>query len=387
MKRITVGAAVVMLAFSGTVSFAQIRDFVNSAKNLRNLAQVIANARSNSRKITVVGVPTSVVRSGIIGLKNAPTPSEYTPVTASLINYRRRPVFKFNVWGKIFPVYEGNRVVGREHIVGRGFYRSATALANDLHLFYGGKGAVWMGRKGNKVKFYAMPMNGILFQPEGWSKPLVLNSEDYFVTYDIETQQGRILENRPSVYEAYERFYEEEPLQFYRNSAPGQHATSGGSNFSAPADVALSWRKNTEETPLVEEQTPRISLEESLEIYSGYSQEVAALRQTGLTNEWWEELQLAKQYDSGMALGSDVVRFYNNYVNMPAIIQVKQLTTGKVGKIYEFPVEGLEIHLRNGNIIRINPEESVLFYGQDNTFNLIQRDRLMDLNSFELITR
>lgn len=391
-NKFIVSGILVALLMPGTHAFAHFKGAALSAKNLANLERVIADASRAQTKAIIVNVPKDVVKSGKIALTRAKIPNNFTPVTASLINFSNRPIFQPKVWGKEHAVLDrNNQIVGKEILVGRGFYWSSTSLARDLNTFYGGKGTVWVSRRGDKVKIYALPVNGILYQPAGFAKPLVLNSEEYFVTYDIKTQQGQVLANIPSVYGAYTPLGQKEETSLppvskkKRRISPSQHFVGRMDNI-APADNRMYWRKNVEEWPAEQEQT--LSLKESLKIYSKYHQSVAQLRQTGETEQWWQAAGLDKQYSTGGLLGEAVVRFYSlRPANLPVAVSVKQVASGKKGKIYELPVDGLKIQLNNGRTVAVNPEESVLFHSQNNAFMLIKRSQLEDIQSFEVLAR
>lgn len=370
MKKTVVGTLVVAFMLSTTHAFAQFKGAALSAKNLKNLERVISNACHDSKKVYTVNVPYG---GGKLRLTRAVVHEE-TPVTASLIRYRRNSIQL--KWGKESTVLSAsNQVLKTEYPAGRGFYGGAKRLAKDLHAFYGGKGTVWVRRDGKEVKFYALPVDGILFQPEGYAKPLVLNSDEYFVIYDIKEQTGWLAENKPSVYEAYRPKTAGKQVTYVRPaSAPKQHsAKQKKSKVSKPvADHTLSWRKEAVETVPVEERT--LSGEQ---IFQKSYQTVAQLRASGKTENWWQYDGLAKQFDTGVALGQAVAQFYDlHQANLPASIPVKKVIGDTNGSIYEIPVEGLEIQLKNGRTVVLNPEEFVLFRFKGNSFMPIKRSEL-----------
>ena len=90
---------------------------------------------------------------------------------------------------------------------GKGFYHSQAALARDLHRFYGDEGPLYeMG--GSRVRMYALPVDGILYQPEEYHTPLVLKADEYFVIYDVVNKTGQLVENTPGVYNAFKEVEE-----------------------------------------------------------------------------------------------------------------------------------------------------------------------------------
>ena len=84
------------------------------------------------------------------------------------------------------------------------FYRDQSVLARDLHQFYSGKGPLYRAPNGRRVKLYALPVNGILYQPADYEVPVVLNSYEYFVVYDVEAGTGQLAENTRALYSSFE---------------------------------------------------------------------------------------------------------------------------------------------------------------------------------------
>lgn len=85
--------------------------------------------------------------------------------------------------------------------VGKAFYEDQSALARDLNEFYEGSGIeVEVG--GQLAKLYALPADGIVYKPAGYSEPVVLLAEEDFVVYYPRTKTGQLVKNTPEMREA-----------------------------------------------------------------------------------------------------------------------------------------------------------------------------------------
>ena len=76
---------------------------------------------------------------------------------------------------------------------------------------------LFIGPDGREVKLYALPVDGILYKAPGYKVPVVLNSNEYFVIYDVKAQTGKIAENRPEIYNIFKPRGSGEILQVVRN--------------------------------------------------------------------------------------------------------------------------------------------------------------------------
>lgn len=180
-----------------TPAFAQFKNPVKATKNLSNLERSVTLAQQVSPSHITSWVPSYFVPSQKVSLQTVPVPVKRTPVTASLLNrvgHFPEPVHMRALGSKFIMGGFG------EHGYGKAFYEDQTELARDLHAFYEGKADTLIGPDGHKVKLYALPVDGILYKPVAYRFPVVLNSREYFVVYDTQTQTGRIAKNTPEVY-------------------------------------------------------------------------------------------------------------------------------------------------------------------------------------------
>ncbi len=229
MKRSIVGTLVVAFILSGTQAFAQFKLSPKSAKNLANLERVIARAAHPpvSGRPVANGLPDGWVSGNAMALLRVKMPKTITPANksyATLLN-RQFMELKSTVAGKAGMVRFGegsylNVPASQEistpaslaNIVADGWtwfgspiYEDANLLAKNLNEFYDGNADVLIGPDGREAKLYTLPIDGILYKPTGESTPLVLNSNEYFVVYDVQSQTGKIMENKPEVYNQWGR--------------------------------------------------------------------------------------------------------------------------------------------------------------------------------------
>ena len=205
MKKRVISSLVAVLLLCTVPAFAQFRNMAEGAKNLANLD--IALTRATQRAVigrpVVNHLPLGIAPNAV-GLLRVKMPKVVTPVNHSYVQYVNR-VGVENL--KLIP----HDWVGPkgEHVL----YDNQTQLARDLDAFYNGEADIYVGPDGHSVKLYALPVDGLLYKPQGYEVPLVLNSNEYFVVYDLETQTGIIAQNTPQVYKMYRRLI---PTDFHR---------------------------------------------------------------------------------------------------------------------------------------------------------------------------
>lgn len=209
MKKISVVSLLAFVLFPGSPAFTQPRNPVKAAVNLANVERVVADAVTQNVKEASIQealinawVPAHFVSSEKVTLQAVVVPTQYTPVTASLLNqippsanenHMRALASRFILGGY------------GEHGYGKAFYEDASELARDLDRSYQGNAEIRVGPDGREVKLYALPVDGILYKPVGYSTPKVLNSQDYFVIYDVKAQTGKIADNIPLMYNLFQK--------------------------------------------------------------------------------------------------------------------------------------------------------------------------------------
>ncbi len=208
MKKTVIGILFIASILSATNAFAQFKNPVKTVKNLMNLERVVSRAAKHpmdSRQI--IKVPAGIIENNKVALT---TPvlnraARYTPVMASLVKYinslaavRAKTIDGYSFLPS-FWVMKG----------GQALYRDQASLTDDLKKFYEDVDS-YVSADGREVKLYALPVDGILYKPAGYNKPVVLNAQDYFVIYDVASQTGKIAENRPEIYNVFKpRVYDE----------------------------------------------------------------------------------------------------------------------------------------------------------------------------------
>ncbi len=229
MKRSIVGTLVVAFILSGTQAFAQFKLSPKSAKNLANLERVVARAAHPpvSGRPVANRLPEGWVSGNAMALLRVKMPKTITPANksyATLLN-RQFMELKSTMAGKSGMVRFGEKSymnvpafqdistpANLANIVADGWtwfgspiYEDANLLAKNLNEFYDGNADVLIGPDGREAKLYTLPVDGTLYKPAGESTPLVLNSNEYFVVYDVQNQTGKIMENKPEVYNQWGR--------------------------------------------------------------------------------------------------------------------------------------------------------------------------------------
>lgn len=203
MKKIAVSSLVIVLVVSGTHVFAQFKNPAKATKNLTHLERVIARAAQPARLgYPVVQLPAGVVTGNAVGLSWVKAPQAVTPVTQSYNKHLKQilaPSYTVKIDLEIAAKTAIHEWMGQTNNQGV-FYTDQSQLARDLDAFYEGNAETYIGPDGREVKLYALPVNGILYQPAGYAQPMVLNSNEYFVIYDVASRSGKIAENIPEVY-------------------------------------------------------------------------------------------------------------------------------------------------------------------------------------------
>ncbi len=211
MQKIVVSSLVAVLLVPGTCAFAQFKDSAKAAKNLANLDRVVARATKGVviGRPVVTDLPPGLVRGNAIGLLRVKMPKAITPVNKSYVTFLNNKFQELST----FPTPESLAGITANEWANnpkRVFYQDQSELARDLDKFYQGKADIFIGPDGREVKFYALPVDGILYKPVGYTDAVVLNSSEYFVIYDVAAKTGKIAENTPEVYNLFKPRLEDE---------------------------------------------------------------------------------------------------------------------------------------------------------------------------------
>lgn len=197
--------AVCALLLLPAAAFAQFKNLPKASRTAKNLsAAVERKTLQQISKPTLIQsfVPKEFAPQQSINVTGAVRPLQATAVNAGfLYMLKHNPgVPAHEVGGRFLLGHAG------EPPAGKAYYTSQTELAQNLNTFYKGQGVVKQGPDGRNVKLYALPVDGILYKPVGYSRPVVLKAEDYFVIYNMEEKTGQLVENTPQMRQLFSRY-------------------------------------------------------------------------------------------------------------------------------------------------------------------------------------
>ena len=202
----TIISLLTILAVPGACAFAQFTSTpARSALNARNIKQVLVRRLSEVSAGFSVRVPTHVLKEGYVYLRPVTMPLSITPANRSLFSKAEANSHSYPL--RSLAIDFVSRPVKSE--LDRAFYEDQSTLARDLNAFYEGKSPIYRGLDGHVVQLYALPVDGLLYKPVGYQVPVVLNSNDYFVIYDVKNKTGHIADNTPEVYNLFKPYVDE----------------------------------------------------------------------------------------------------------------------------------------------------------------------------------
>ena len=323
MKKTVIGTLVAAFILSGTHAFAQFKDPAKAAKNLANLDRVVASA-TKKPSLGPAKLPSSMVAPGNAGLTRAILPKTITPVNKSYFKFVQTwygPKWDLSPYSTLKSTAKAlkDRI---EKSALRPFYTRQEKLAQNLDEFYQGKADMLIGPDGRKVKLYALPADGILYKPEGYSTPLVLNANDYFVIYDVEARTGKIAENKPEVYNLFKQASEEEIYGEFEG-----YEVEPGIGSWRPKDPAQ---------------------------YYKWKRDLARDNPWRLEN--WEQGQYPSQFTSQQELAEALYKFDGKDVP-----RAHNLATDMVRYVYELP-KPVVLAQPGVDAIKLNPKDWVVVY-------------------------
>ena len=215
MQKYIVTSLFILSMMIPSAAFAQFgkgssRALLNT-KRLEHAVRKAAAAPKIPRYMGIkVPVSNTLVTGGQIVLFPVISPTSQTPANYSFV----KTMVPLEQWFKEIDVERSEiarmiaiswqRTPGEFPPGAKAFYQDQSVLARDLHQFYSGKGPLYRAPNGRQVKLYALPVNGILYQPAGYKMPVVLNSYEYFVVYDVEAGTGQLAKNTRALYSTFE---------------------------------------------------------------------------------------------------------------------------------------------------------------------------------------
>lgn len=363
--------SVLLISLVGSLpAFAQFKSPSLKAVNTKRLQRSLAQVQLGKTLGTVPArVPKSVLPGKTVYLTPVAIPRTVTPANQAFLEnlnnvfaqikhlgYSKAQVSKLMAELWVSPTRHSPHN-------GKGFYDDQNELARALHSYYHGLGTLYISPAGRQVKLYALPADGILYQPVGYSRPLVLTAKDYFVVYDINEQTGQIAKNIPQVY----------------NLFMPCRSTTLAQQLQAEYDKA----------------------------------ELA--RQSGENEDLWQAIGGEKNYyNSETLLARDVTEFYyqkkrieslrNSDIegSLEALVEstpkqravypieaphVRDIVHGEEGYIYEIPVSGVYyVDLRYNQAVELLPKQFAVFYvPAGHSSFIVERRVLEDPSMFQPI--
>lgn len=205
LQKTAVHGLLFVLLVPGTQAFAQFKNPALIEKNLANIDIIIERATKGATlgRPVITELPPDIVNGKAVGLLRVKLPKQVTPVSESYTRFLDA-AYKAVSPSYAYPTRESMVNIAGASWVGkngeRAFYTDQNQLARDLDNYYKETTQVRIGPDGREVKLFMLPVDGIVYKPVGYRDPLVLNSKDYFVIYDVASQTGKIADNKPEVY-------------------------------------------------------------------------------------------------------------------------------------------------------------------------------------------
>ena len=347
-----------ILLLCATDGFAQFRSAPKAARNLARLDRIVeqAVAPQVSDRV-IVRVPHGMISGNKTVLTAAKLPQQVTAVNASLHYYHAqqpKPSTKAVVAWKNLPMQEGWLASG-----GQAFYDNQARLARDLNTFYGGSGSsVEFG--GKTVKLYALPVEGILYKPAGYTDAVLLDCEETFVIYDPVAKTGQLVENSPAMQQAFSRQVSSGSFE--------EVANFDGQKFNMPLGEPAS--VSSMEKPAFEEAPQP----DSFSLYEQDYQSFKYARERRNLDAAWEA-QYPSRFSSQNDLGKALHAFHKGLA-----ARIKNNITRQVSYIYEIPHSALTYAPEGSVPLVLNPEAQVVLYNEKGEGQLVNRSSLT--NSF-----
>ena len=384
-------AATTKWAAERAVSRTMLKYEALKAKNLANLDRALTRATlpPTLGRLVVTELPLGIAPNAV-GLQRVKMPKVVTPVNYSYVQYVRK-IGLDQV--KSIP----HRWVGPkgEHVL----YDSQSQLARDLDAFYKGDTDIYVSSDGRKVKLYALPVDGILYKPAEHEVPFVLNSNEYFVVYDIETQTGKIAQNIPQVYgySKYKRVAptaEHQKLEDLYRRAKKEREIYGWITKDLDTEIGKVIEVYSGESVchalsdkssyfLGAARTKYRTIPNDDSAYQLEKRVNARDRATGYWKEIWDEF-IPYSFDSVNELG----RALHAHIQEGFGAEVKNEVTGEFYRVYELPVKGIKIRQLDDSFVELDGyKEVVLYEEKDNTSWLVDRKTLENSEDYTFYNR
>lgn len=206
-KYLLISLLVGLTALPSAAQFA--KHSLKAAANMKNLERIpllVERAAARPRVgASIVAVPKGLVNGNKVLLTPSALPWRKTPAGESLALYQKtlQETHPTALDKQTMPTLEQAWLEAG----GKAFYTDQTTLARALENFYGGKSTIMRSPEGKMVRIYALPVDGILYKPVGYTEPVVLQAKDDCVVYDIETREGKLISNTPDLYTLFRPYF------------------------------------------------------------------------------------------------------------------------------------------------------------------------------------
>lgn len=193
--------ALLLLPAGAFAQFKNLPKASRTAKNVSSAVERMTSKRMNQPTVIQSFVPKEFAARRSIAVTGAVRPQQANAANAGfLYMLKANPgVPAHEVGGRFLLGHAG------EPPAGKAYYSSQSELAQNLNTFYQGRGVVRQGPDGRNVKLYSLPVDGILYKPVGYSRPVKLSSEDFFVIYDMEHKTGQLVSNTEQMRQLFSR--------------------------------------------------------------------------------------------------------------------------------------------------------------------------------------
>ena len=172
MHKMIIGSLSAVLLLTGSNVFAQFKNAVTAGANAKKLERAFLNLSALKDNVPVKSLAVSVPQ-GIVPANQA---------LLSRVNVQSSKVLNGPVSVSLAR-YVVNMPFGQDSLPqawlkagGKAFYKDQSALARDLNTLYKGNTQTRVNPTGRKVKLYMLPVDGILYKPEEYTTPVILNA-------------------------------------------------------------------------------------------------------------------------------------------------------------------------------------------------------------------
>ena len=205
MKKIVVGFIGIFLVVTGNLSAAPISNktykIVRSVQEINKAVERTLISQMHMKSVWHMRIPAGIIPENWVVLKASnPATMAVTSLRVGLDEFRgtvaAEAVAEANNRGDYQSV--DNWVLEQwAFFQGKGFYEDDNVLAQDLHAFYetfqaSEKFAQYATLRGEIVRFYPLPVNGVLYREAGYTTPMVLDANRFFIVYNLTTQTGQL---------------------------------------------------------------------------------------------------------------------------------------------------------------------------------------------------